>query len=58
MWSTWSRPTRIATASPMVAGSAPYSWIDRGDSSSANTARDQVLALSSTRPRAVIISLT
>ncbi len=46
------------TASPMVAGSTPYSCMDRGFSSGPNDIMCSVFSLRSTTARAVIISHT
>jgi len=46
------------TAASVVAGSTPYSWIERGFSDSWCVMRRIVVALRSTRARVVIISLT
>ena len=58
MWSARSSSTRTRTAPSTVAGSTPYSWIERGVSDSWCVMRRIVVALRSTSAREVIISLT
>src|SRR5882757_9771564 len=58
MWSARSSATIIRTALPTVAGSTPYSWIERGVSATSKWMRCMVFSLRSTRARVVIISLT
>ncbi len=58
MWSAWSSSTRMRTASAIVFGSTPYSWMERGVSDSWWRMRRIVVSLRSTRAREVIISLT
>ena len=59
MWSARSSATSIRTASAMIAGSTPYSWIDRGVSSSSKRIRLMRLVVALDAARAsVIISLT
>ncbi len=58
MWSARSSSTIMRTALPTVAGSTPYSWIDRGRSVSPNWISCIVFSLRSTSARVVIISLT
>ncbi len=57
-WSARSSATIIRTACSTIAGSTPYSWIDRGASSGAKWIIRSVFGLRSTSAREVIISLT
>src|SRR5690606_21279740 len=58
MWSARSSSTIMRTALPTVAGSTPYSWIERGVSLASKWISCMVLSLRSTSARVVIISLT
>ena len=58
MWSARSSSAIMRTALPTVAGSTPYSWIERGFSVSSKWISCMVFSLRSTSARVVIISLT
>ncbi len=58
MWSARSSSAIMRTALPTVAGSTPYSWIERGFSLASNLISCMVFSLRSTSARVVIISLT
>ena len=58
MWSARSSSAIMRTALPTVAGSTPYSWIERGFSVASKWMSCMVFSLRSTSARVVIISLT
>ncbi len=58
MWSARSSSAIMRTALPTVAGSTPYSWIERGCSVASKWISCMVFSLRSTSARVVIISLT
>ncbi len=58
MWSARSSSAIMRTALPTVAGSTPYSWIERGFSVASKWISCMVFSLRSTSARVVIISLT
>ena len=57
-WSARSSPAMILTAAPTVAGSTPYTWAERGFSSSPNVTIRSASTLRSTSARLVTISAT
>jgi hypothetical protein len=58
MWSARPSSAIMRTALPTVAGSTPYSWIERGVSDASKRISCIVFSLRSTSARVVIISLT
>ena len=58
MWSARPSSAIMRTALPTVAGSTPYSWIERGFSVASKWISCMVFSLRSTSARVVIISLT
>lgn len=58
MWSARPSSAIMRTALPTVAGSTPYSWIERGFSVASKRISCMVFSLRSTSARVVIISLT